>query len=271
MKPLALAILFLTAPIGFFAAQGAPKQGVTELERSLNPKKTKQPGQNHEAADKVVSPRADQPSAHISDTETARSSEDIEIQRKLVKFTKWLAIVGALQFLALISQAIVFWFTLKRMRDTANRELRAYISVSSARVKFYSPVLPEAQVHLQNCGKTPAYQLRYQIHLWIGPYPLPTGTILPPPSEVVMNATAVVGPNQGITLNHLKDASVGIPALPLGTPASTLYIYGVVNYRDAFGEEKYTKFRFTWGNRTFTENGEQFGVPNTDPEGNEAN
>ncbi len=100
-RRLAFLVISLTAIVGIVAAQSAPKQKVTE-KRSLDSKETKPLGQDHLSADKIVPPLAEQQSAPISNTQTAKSGEDIEIQRKLVKFTKWLAIVGALQFLALI-------------------------------------------------------------------------------------------------------------------------------------------------------------------------
>lgn len=160
------------------------------------------------------------------------------------------------------------------MSDTAKKELRAYLCVSSVRVKFYSPVLPEALVHVKNCGKTPAYKVGYEIHLWIGPYPLPPGTALPPLSEIVKNATAAIGADGGMTITHPKNSTVAIPQLPLGTPASAIYIYGVITYEDAFGEKRYTRFRCVWGSpsaRKIIENGEERGVPIIEIEGNEAN
>lgn len=53
------------------------------------------------------------------DCHKEQSSEDIEIQRKLAKFTKYLVWVGGLQFVALILQAVVFYFTLKKIGTQA--------------------------------------------------------------------------------------------------------------------------------------------------------
>src|SRR6267143_298591 len=206
--------VMLAATVGGVTAQQVPKQGVAKPKGSLNTAKAEQPKKHQEA---VAAPLANQPSIALPDDKTKKNSEEIETQRKLVEFTKWLAVVGALQFLALIVQAVVFWRTLRQMRDTAKRELRAYVCISEARVKFYSPADPEALVHVKNCGKTPAYKVGYKIHLWIGQYPLPSGTELPPPSEVVMSATAVMGSDRGLTLTHRKLSTVVIPALPLGS------------------------------------------------------
>jgi hypothetical protein len=46
--------------------------------------------------------------------------EDIDIQGKLAKFTKYLVVVGALQLLTLIGQAVVFYLTLNQIDRQAN-------------------------------------------------------------------------------------------------------------------------------------------------------
>src|SRR5260370_36980138 len=110
-------------------AQGSPQEGVAKQKGSLNTKAEQR--KKYQNAAKDVSASETMP-----DDKAKKNSEEIEIQRKLVEFTKWLAVVGALQFLALIVQAVGFCRTLRQMRDTAKRELRAYVCVSEARVKF---------------------------------------------------------------------------------------------------------------------------------------
>jgi len=213
--------------------------------------------------------------AHTDSLNATESNKDeeIEIQKKVSSYTGWLVLVGSIQFLALVTQAIVFYRTLRQMQDTDKRQLRAYLCVDNARIKFYSPTLPEAIVTLKNCGKTPAYGAKYQIHLWVGPHPLPKNTILPTPIEIVDEPSAVIGPGNAISLAHQKHPSVATPQTPLGSPASTIYIYGTVAYRDAFQQERHTNFRLSWGGtapRMIVENGEKFGNPQTEPSGNEA-
>jgi hypothetical protein len=62
--------------------------------------------------------------------------------------------------------------------DTAQKQLRAYIGVDSACVKFIKPGSPEAQVHIKNYGQTPAYDVQSWIHIWFNPYP----PAIPPPN-----------------------------------------------------------------------------------------
>src|SRR5882762_11658138 len=69
-------------------------------------------------------------------TQTHNSSEDqkkdeIEIEREIGRYTGWLVLVGVVQFLALIVQAIVFIQTLRQMQDTDRRQLRAYVLCES--------------------------------------------------------------------------------------------------------------------------------------------
>ena len=79
-----LAIL-LTAMVGIVAAQGAPKQRLTEQKKSLDTKETKKPDQNHEAADKATSPTSEQSRARlgIEDVELKFLPVSTERQRKL--------------------------------------------------------------------------------------------------------------------------------------------------------------------------------------------
>ena len=86
-----------------------------------------------------------------------QQKQDAETQRNLVKYTKWLVIVGSIQFAALILQAIVFVLTLRVTQVNGEKQLRAYICVSKGLLKLDRPESPEAQVYFKNGGLTPAY------------------------------------------------------------------------------------------------------------------
>ncbi len=193
-----LVILFATA-IGTVAGQSAPQKGVTKQKSTLKTEEAKQSDQNHEPAEKAALPIAGQINAHVSDSQAAKSGEDVEIQRKLATYTQWLVIVGAIQFVVLIAQAVVFWFTLHAINrqtrlssDTAQRQLRAYVCVNSALLKFPQPEVPEVQIHLKNSGQTPAYDVRGWIHIWIEKYPRKIS--LPEPPEGFQKSKEIIGP-----------------------------------------------------------------------------
>jgi hypothetical protein len=234
-----LAVLVVTAA-GVSAVQGGPKQGTsTEQKKSLNVEQAKQ-------SDKVVSPTADQLIDRMLAAQAAKSNEDNEIQRKLAKYTRWLVLVGAVQFLALVAQGIVFFFTLRSMGDTAQRQLRAYLCVPTALMKFQKPDLPEVQVHLKNSGQTPAYDVRGWIHMWIEDYPLKV--TLPEPPQDFERSSEVMGPGTLRIFVNARDVPIAGRSLSLlGTPKGTIYVYGEVRYKDAFGVERYTKYRFIYG------------------------
>src|SRR5438552_1463427 len=47
------------------------------------------------------------------------------------------------------------------LKDTALRQLRAYICVDAASLVFIRPYAPDGVVTIKNCGQTPAYKVRH--------------------------------------------------------------------------------------------------------------
>lgn len=130
--------------------------------------------------------------------------------------------------------------------DTAQKQLRAYVCVSSAKISFEIAGAPEVQVVLKNCGQTPAHDLRCWIHIWIEDYPLKV--LLPvPPSDFPM-AVSVLEPGGHLLSAIKKDPPVRPCALALlGTPQGTVYVYGQVTYKDVFSVERITRYRLIYG------------------------
>jgi hypothetical protein len=253
-----LCVVLLLAP--------PPRQRTTDakatvLDRSAQAKPDRKAAENSS----VTTPEAPTPAetttvrkggetnAQVADPQAAKDQEEVEIQRKLARYTQWLVIVGAIQFIVLIAQAAVFWFTLRAMNrqtllasDTAQRQLRAYICVSSALLKFLRPEVPEIQVHLKNSGQTPAYDVTGWIHMWIEEYPLKV--LLPEPPEGFQRSREIIGPASIRTYIIAKKPPIPTESLPLlGTTRGTIYVYGEVRYKDAFGCERFTKYRLIYG------------------------
>jgi hypothetical protein len=178
--------------------------------------------------------------------EQARPDADIEIQAKLAKYTRWLVIVGVVQFVALIGQGVVFLLTLRSISDTAQRQLRAYLSVPTTLMKFPKPDVPEVQVHIKNCGQTPAYDVHGWIHMWIEDYPLKVN--LPEPPQGFQKSKEVLGPGSVRIFVNARGMPISGRSLSLlGTPLGTIFVYGEVRYKDAFGVQRFTKYRFMYG------------------------
>lgn len=135
-----------------------------------------------------------------------------------------------------------------QMRETAEKQLRAYVCVDSAILKFPQPDVPEAQVHFKNCGQTPAYNVRGWIHTWFAEYPL-TEALPNAPNDFPKGVDVLPPARKSIFVAPRK------PPLPphylslLGSERFTLYIYGEVRYRDIFGKEQFTKYRLLHGGR----------------------
>ena len=202
----------------------------------------------------------------------------------IVYVTGAYAIFACFQWLALSQQ-------IGLAKDTAKRQLRAYICVESSMLKFPPPltanfpenlldyqglIMPgpiEAQVHVKNCGQTPAYEVRTWIHTWYEAHPLRVA--LPRPPDNFRMASAVLGPGGTTVMIAAKSQpfSVGDWNM-LGTPKHTLYVYGEIVYRDAFGDNRYTRYRLIFGGpqggRKNIIKGTLCGIFNPDSEGNEA-
>lgn len=79
----------------------------------------------------------------------------------LALFTAALVVVGGLQAYRLRQ-------TLDHMRESSEKELRAYVHISGAMILNSSqPANREAQVVIRNFGRTPAYKVTFWLHTWI--------------------------------------------------------------------------------------------------------
>ena len=203
-----------------------------------------------------------------------QQKQDAETQRNLVKYTKWLVIVGSIQFAALILQAIVFVLTLRVTQVNGEKQLRAYICVSKGLLKLDRPESPEAQVYFKNGGLTPAYDVRQWIHIWIEEWPLKVA--LPMPGEDFQMAASIVPPGGESILILAKEPPVSPQSVHLiGSKVGTVYVYGEIRYTDAFGKKRRTKYRLHFGGQHGGRKGKDalgfpIGYLQPDMEGNEA-
>jgi hypothetical protein len=159
-----------------------------------------------------------------------------------------------------------------QMEDTATRDIRAYVGVSKVRLDVSDLNLPTGAVEIENFGRSPAYKLRHWTGIGIQPYP----RIAPlPPLPETSFSVAVLHPNvkntSAVTLKKRLPDGIAI-----GTPQLTIYVYGEVIYRDAFGKERHTRFQFFYGGREPVyqfrdiDDGPLYGVMRPDTEGNDA-
>jgi hypothetical protein len=192
--------------------------------------------------------------------------KEMDIPRYMLWFTGLLALADILQF------AILVW-TFWQMRDTAQRELRAYVCVDSSALKFPAKNMVDVQVHFKNCGKTPAYDLEGWIHTWLAEYPL--SEVLPAAPDSLRKGKEPLAPGRQSIHVAARVKLEKLTEMIIGTPACTLYVYGEVQYRDAFRKKRRTKYRLIYGgnegNRSIQgKDGAELWLLKPDTEGNEA-
>jgi hypothetical protein len=160
-------------------------------------------------------------------------SGDILISYKDV----WLILLTAVLGIA----ALGSW---SQARDTARRQLRAYLTVIIGNGSYQDENLKfDARPVLTNNGQTPAHKVSYAARAAILPYPLDANTVLDSPAEITKSA-AVLGPTQTFVLaavvpERVPDEQV-VPIMA-GYP-NRVYIWGRVTYEDVFGRPHFTEF-----------------------------
>jgi hypothetical protein len=227
-----------------------------------------------------------QPDSPEVKEDSEEKKADREIQRKLANFTKGLVIVGVLQALVMAFTAYLIGKQreqmvaagdqtdkiLAQMKDTSERQLRAYIGVSKVHLNVTRPEMPVGMVELQNFGQTPAYKVRQ----WVGiaPQPHPLLAPLGKPDNVLKSVSVMPPTVKHSSIVNLKKPFPANVVPHIGTLAWTIYVHGEVVYEDAFGTERHVSYRFIYGGPEGVKHvidGDQIlGTMNPDTEGNES-
>jgi hypothetical protein len=154
---------------------------------------------------------------------------------------------------------LISYFTFRAVRDSAERQLRAYvIAETSSIVNVADPILPHGVaptegsrkhpwgpvggVHIINAGQTPAFKVRHWGSICLREYPL--RSTLPEPEDVLMPSFSVLGPGvkstKALTLNpQLTDEQVA----ELRATTAAIYFYGIITYEDVFKKIRTTRYR----------------------------
>ena len=159
--------------------------------------------------------------------------------------------LNRLQFGALIATvvfaaaaAVAAGFTVRVMRNTAKRQLRAYVSARPNHLfNFDFKTLTHITFEITNHGQTPAYRVAISALVDILPYPLSDNYQFPP--------LTVSGPSRP-TLHNGRPSTGNALATRLFTSQEIndavngsqfrIYVFGILRYVDAFGICRETKF-----------------------------
>jgi hypothetical protein len=128
----------------------------------------------------------------------SNASEEISVQRKLARYTKWLVFVGGLQFVALVAQAFLFWRTLiavtkqAGIMDAQARTMDAQLAISQPRlnidevfaVGFEENQLPVLFVKIVNSGLVAAENVSVSVEVeFINPVKYPRDQVMMIPAK----------------------------------------------------------------------------------------
>jgi hypothetical protein len=171
------------------------------------------------------------------------------------KIAAFVVFVGFLQFVALIAT----WLA---MRDTARRQLRAYVFVSRANISNATegngPV--QSRVVIKNFGQTPAYKVVNINGFAFDQYPPPPTlnlTIADHEFGTAGRSRSDLGPTQseGMTETLRRPPLNAAERAALMNGGLVMYVYGEIRYLDAFGRKQRTRYRFMMGGPVGTQPG----------------
>lgn len=152
-------------------------------------------------------------------------------------------------------------------QDTAERELRAYVSIAGvARVNDPGDVEGPGfavLVDVKNDGKTPAYDVFQWAKIEVREFPLRERFGF----HCVENPSLSIIPTSGKTMAFptFKRQLTPLEEQAIFENGKAIYVYGEVAYRDIFGKGRLTQFRFRCNGQ-----GYPLGIFKGDGEGNDA-
>lgn len=245
-------------------------------------------GVSNQESDVATGDKPDQPKSH--------AEQDLEAQKEMASSTwgmLWVAIISLfLSALGLVLLVFTLFYTsaaaeaardavneaqeatkaalasvdyaaasLEVTRDMGQRQLRAYVVVSGAKIE--GPIKLDEHVHavvtIKNTGQTPAYDLvaGSAVDIFDANDTIPTI----PDTSAAGGSKAVLGPGCIKNLDPRSERSLSLEEKTnIISRESKLILLGRISYVDAFKEKRVTNFRFRLDN----------GVFKVEPDGNEA-
>jgi hypothetical protein len=154
--------------------------------------------------------------------------------------------------------------TLKHMRESAERQMRAYVVGENGTIFNVAnpvPVFPgqtfdprcEAAItnpafgpgyklQIKNSGQTPAYDVRHWGNILFREFPLKSD--LPKRDAKIIPTACVLGPGISSTkFNYLFHPLTAQEVADLRAGNGAVYVYGEITYKDTFGKSWYTRYR----------------------------
>lgn len=184
-----------------------------------------------------------------AETKTATQEKNEEKKTFNDRLIAWSTVFLALVTTALAIFTAFLWKSTNRLvgsaEDTAQRQLRAYINISGGRVlNIDDPQNRIFRLDIKNFGQTPAYEVSTVFKCIVREYPLDKNKPLDPVTDEEHKIFSVMGP----TCEYRRDMIAPYngewvePKIKDGSTA--IYGFGEIRYRDAFGIQRVTEFRY---------------------------
>jgi hypothetical protein len=160
-----------------------------------------------------------------------------------VKITDaYLAVFNGLLVLVTGGLILVGFLTIKKMRDTEERQLRAYVFIESGRLeRNFDDNRLAAKMKIKNSGQTPAYELTHTTAVRIVPPEFADGFSEEGFSKQKFN----VPPNTELSITFFSKSNFDLEdQREYANGNVKILVYGTLKYRDAFRKTRTTDFRF---------------------------
>jgi hypothetical protein len=169
-----------------------------------------------------------------------------------VGFFAFVASVGA------IGAAVVASYQGWVARDTEKRQLRAYVFLESVHVTDTKDKITgddpnrglSATIIFKNFGQTPAYNVWHLSSLKVADFPAPSTVFVRDPAKrpIPMDTLGPQGGTQSVVQPSEPDSASGAEGKQqLGSQSRAIYVFGKIDYEDAFGVKRCTRYRFMVG------------------------
>lgn len=226
-------------------------------------------GENQQTQDKKTKTVADQqlsisnkPSLPVeisptqaTDIHSEGKSENKNDKSSSEEVTAWSTVALAIITFLLAMYTARLWKATEQLvkgaEDSAQRQLRAYLTVVIGTATYQEAgkdIRFAGRPRLINTGNTPAHKVSYRANAAILPVQLPRDFEFPLTQDSI--GGSVIGPNQFTELQAVVDEFVldsQVSDIKYGKDR-VLHIWGVVTYKDIFGEYRETRFcqALTW-------------------------
>lgn len=130
--------------------------------------------------------------------------------------------------------------TAQIMKDTAERQLRAYVSIKEGWVFFdQDSTLLRTAIMIENCGQSPAYNFK----IWSDCVVAPSEGFAFEIPEEDPRPSSIVGPN-GVCAINLERPITALEITAIASGIKSIYVFGKIDYEDCFGTSRYHIFRY---------------------------